>query len=518
MVVGSNPAAPTNFSPWFSTPRAGALPDPGSGGPPSAFSPSRSRASTPTTAPSTSTTRSPPCWRSCAPSSPARVRDAPTTTPWPRARTPASRAATSDANASPRASRRWCIGSPAPCSRRTSTATALACSPRRSPTRTAGSARSTATATSPRPTSGSGPSTAPSASSSQPLLRRARRRGERHERPRIRPPRQPRARQPVPILRPSLAERRMNGCGPRPSRTSRPRVSHRLATAALLVGDHARGKTVENAPCPIRTRTEPAHFECPSLPCSQLPPSLSVRGSQGIIAAVSTNPHPPRHGNHLRSGSLRYWNRLGCQGRIPTECAIAFAVTVRPFTSGDSSSLGIATISFDLVVHAVSSCAPDANHLRLAASATVPKRPRTNSAAPLATCARRSTARMSRRPLRNWRGSGTSASGRGHRAGWPNSRWHCWRPAAPPRTRCARPPWRSCLACRTPPATQPCSTRPTTKWPAWCKDCLDRSRCRCRAPSHATRADDERRTSRRPRPRCRSAATARRRYDALSSS
>ena len=106
------------------------------------------------------------CSRSCAPSSPARVRDAPTTTPSPRARTPASCAATSAANTSPRASRRWCIGSPAPCSRRTSTATAPACSPRRSPTRTAGSARSTATATSPRPTSGSSPSTAPSASSS----------------------------------------------------------------------------------------------------------------------------------------------------------------------------------------------------------------------------------------------------------------------------------------------------------------------------------------------------------------
>ena len=83
-----------------------------------------------------------------------------------RARTSASCAATSAANTSPPASRRWCIGSPAPCSRRTSTATAPACSPRRSPTRTAGSARSTATATSPRPTNGSSPSTAPSASSS----------------------------------------------------------------------------------------------------------------------------------------------------------------------------------------------------------------------------------------------------------------------------------------------------------------------------------------------------------------
>ena len=68
---------------------------------------------------STSTTRSPACWRSCASSSPARVRAAPTTTPWSRARTPASCAATSAANTSPRRSRRWSTSSPAACCRRT---------------------------------------------------------------------------------------------------------------------------------------------------------------------------------------------------------------------------------------------------------------------------------------------------------------------------------------------------------------------------------------------------------------
>ena len=77
------------------------------------FSPSRSRASTPTTAPSTSTTASPPRWRSCASSSPARARAAPTTTPWWRARTAASCAATSATPTFPPASRRSSTSSPA---------------------------------------------------------------------------------------------------------------------------------------------------------------------------------------------------------------------------------------------------------------------------------------------------------------------------------------------------------------------------------------------------------------------
>ena len=70
---------------------------------------------------------------------------------------------------------------------------------------------------------------------------------------------------------------------------------------------------------PARIRTRPNPPFRMSFPCRSGPlPSLSVGDSQGIITAVSTKSRPgPRCGNHLRSGSLRYWNRLPLSRHSP---------------------------------------------------------------------------------------------------------------------------------------------------------------------------------------------------------